>query len=81
MDAHRTVASFVVSDCFLLSTNWALASKFAQPKNVLSQKLMPNWMGRSTITEKVNEVAYPFGVAGLYKVASSVPRSSALGVL
>jgi hypothetical protein len=52
VDAHRKPVTFEVGDRVLLAT------KNAQPKNVLGHKLMPKWMGPFTIIEKVNPVAY-----------------------
>jgi hypothetical protein len=52
VDAHRKPVTFEVGDRVLLAT------KNAQPKNVLGRKLMPKWMGPFTIIEKVNPVAY-----------------------
>jgi transposase InsO family protein len=52
VDKHRVSVSFGVGDRVLLAT------KFAQPKNVMGKKLLPKWMGPFTIVEKINEVAY-----------------------
>jgi hypothetical protein len=52
VDKHRVPMSFVEGEQVLLAT------KNAQPKNVLGKKLLPKWMGPLTIVGKVNEVAY-----------------------
>ena len=58
VDNHRVFATFAVGDRVLLAT------KFAQPKNVMGKKLLPKWMGPFVIVQKVNEVAYRLDLPG-----------------